>query len=77
MRLTLSAPTLLPGVHTIEVRAKTTTATEPVEPLADPNSIIAPNTKPVEAYATIGKGSVTIKEVRCIKDDDITELGTP
>ncbi|MHC4619571.1 MAG: hypothetical protein ACYTEQ_17635 [Planctomycetota bacterium] len=66
-----------PGVHTIEVRAKITTATDPVDPLADPNSIIAPDTKPVAALATIGKGSVTIEEVRCIKDDTITELGTP
>jgi hypothetical protein len=70
-------PNVDSGVHTIEVRAKITTATDPVDPLADPNSIVDPDTKPVEALATIGKGSVTIEEVRCIKDDDITELGTP
>jgi len=65
-----------PGVHTIEVMAMITTDVNAFDPLADPNSIIAPDTPPVEAKASIGLGSVTIEEVRCIKEDEITELGT-
>jgi hypothetical protein len=46
------------GVHTIEVQAKIDTATSAQEGTAS-------------ATATIGKGSVTVEEVRLIKDDDI------
>jgi hypothetical protein len=46
------------GEHTIEVQAKIKTATEAEEGSA-------------QAWATVGKGSVTIEEVRMIQDEDI------
>jgi archaellum component FlaG (FlaF/FlaG flagellin family) len=48
---------LTAGVHTVEVQAKITTATEV-------------DTGEAEAYATIGKGSVTVESVRMIQNED-------
>lgn len=59
------------GIHTVKVQARIETDIN-VDP-ADGDTSEATN--PMEATATIGKGSVTVEEVRCIKEDTITELG--
>jgi hypothetical protein len=61
-----------PGIRTVRVQARIETDID-VDPAdGDTSKSTDP---PVEATATIGKGSVTVEEVRCIKEDTITELG--